>query len=297
MNSSATIVFSRAFRRTSFKVGFVIVAALVLIAALATYIAPYPHESLGYVDPEVQARGCQPPSAEHLLGTDEKGRDLLSRILVATRVALLQSVLVVGLSLAIGIIVGTLAAYYKGVIEVVLSYFTELFMSIPTIVVAMLFRMTLDFGLHVVVGALVTVWWAWYARIAYVYAKSVVEMDYVLLAKLSGVGSFKILTRHVIRNIMQPMIVQAVSDMGSALLEASSINFLGLGLPPGSPDWGVVLYDGIAAYGIEVVRRAPWLCLAPGFLILVTVLGFSLVADCLREELDPKLRKKWRLWF
>lgn len=295
--NATLLIFTRASRKTAFKLGIAIVSFLVVIAIVAPYIAPHPLEGYGYVGPHTLLRGCQPPSFNHILGTDHLGRDVLSRVLIATRTALLQVSLVISLSLLIGIIVGACVAYFKGAVEAVMNYFIELFMAIPTIVIALLLRMTTGFGLHVVVVSLVMVWWAWYARIASVYAKSIVEMDYVILAKLAGLTSIKILGRHVIRNMIQPMLVQAISDMGSALLEASAINFLGLGLPPGSPDWGVMLYEAVSNFGLELFRAAPWLGAIPGVLILVTTLGFSLVADSLREELDPRLRRRWRLWF
>ncbi|MEM4596481.1 MAG: ABC transporter permease [Desulfurococcaceae archaeon] len=290
-------IFTRARRRKAFKVGVAVVGVLTVIAVLAPYIAPYPLEGYGYVDERTLLRGCQPPSFAHPLGTDHMGRDVLSRVLLATRTALLQVSLVICLSLLIGITIGVLAAYFKGIVDAVLNYFIELFMAIPTIIVALLLRMSTGLGLHVVIVSLVLVWWAWYARIAYVYAKSIVEMEYVVLAKLTGLSSFRILGRHVIRNLLQPMLVQAISDMGSVLLEASAINFLGLGLPPGSPDWGVMLYEAVSNYAVELFRVAPWLGVTPGALILTTTLGFSLIADSLREELDPRLRRRWKLWF
>lgn len=286
-----------AWGKMTFKVGLLSICLLAVLALLSPYIVPYPHEGYGYTGPDVLARGCVPPSPKHPFGTDVLGRDILSRVLIASRTALLQVFLVIVISLSLGLAIGVCAAYFKGAIELVLNYLIELFMSIPTIVIALLFRMTMGFGLHVVVSSLALVWWAWYARIAYVYAKNVVEMDYVILAKLSGLNPIKILGRHVLSNIAQPMLVQAISDMGSVLLEASAINFLGLGLPPGSPDWGVMLYEAVSNFGVELFRTAPWLGIVPGLFILSTTLCFSLVADCLREELDPRLRRRWRLWF
>jgi ABC-type dipeptide/oligopeptide/nickel transport systems, permease components len=216
---------------------------------------------------------------------------------MASRSAIIQAFSVVFLSLIIGLIVGVLAAYFKGLVELVLNYLTELFMAIPSIVIALFFRLTLEAGFHVVIISLVTTWWAWYARITYVYAKGVVELDYVVLAKLSGLSSAKIIMRHVVGVIIQPILVQAISDLGSALLEASGINFMGLGLPPGYPDWGVILYEGISEMGIIAFTQAPWLVFYPGLFILLTTLGFTLLADPLREDLDPRLRRRWKLWF
>ncbi|MGC8982680.1 MAG: ABC transporter permease [Desulfurococcaceae archaeon] len=293
----AKLTLRKSLKKTRFRVGLVLVAALVVLAITAPYIAPYPLEGLGYVYPETLARRLQPPSLNHPFGTDLLGRDLFSRVLIATRTALVQVLVVAALSLLTGIFVGVIAAYFKGPLEMLLNYFVELFMSIPTIVIALLFRMVFGQGMHVVITSLVVVWWAWYARIAYVYAKSFVEMDYVILAKLSGLNPFRIIMRHVARNTLQPMLVQTTSDLGSILLEASAINFMGLGLPQGSPEWGVMVYEAVWGLGLELFKTAPWLGVFPGLFILVSALGFSLVADTLREEMDPRLRKKWRLWF
>lgn len=293
--------YSRIIRRNAkkvrFKVGLSITVVVVLLAILSPLISPYPLEGYGYIPADASKRKLLPPSPDYLFGTDILGRDLLSRVLIGTQTALAQSLCVVFTSLMIGMVVGVLAAYYKSFIEVVLNYFVELFMSVPSIIIALFLRLSVGQGLHIVILSLTLTWWAWYARICYVYSKSVVDMDYVILAKLSGLSSFKIIPRHVIRNVVQPMFVQAISDLGSALLEASAINFMGLGLPPGSPEWGVIIYEGIFNLGIELFTKAPWLGIFPGVFLLLTTLGFSLTADPLREDLDPRLRRRWRLWF
>jgi peptide/nickel transport system permease protein len=287
----------RNLRKYRFKIGLSITTAILVLSLISQYIAPYPREGLGYVPVGEESRRLLPPSPQYLFGTDTLGRDLFSRVIMASRSAIIQAFSVVFLSLIIGLIVGVLAAYFKGLVELVLNYLTELFMAIPSIVIALFFRLTLEAGFHVVIISLVTTWWAWYARITYVYAKGVVELDYVVLAKLSGLSSAKIIMRHVVGVIIQPILVQAISDLGSALLEASGINFMGLGLPPGYPDWGVILYEGISEMGIIAFTRAPWLVFYPGLFILLTTLGFTLLADPLREDLDPRLRRRWKLWF
>jgi len=287
----------RNLRKYRFKIGLSITVAILVLSLVSQYIAPYPREGLGYVPVGEESRRLLPPSPQYLFGTDTLGRDLFSRVIMASRSAIIQAFSVVFLSLIIGLIVGVLAAYFKGLVELVLNYLTELFMAIPSIVIALFFRLTLEAGFHVVIISLVTTWWAWYARITYVYAKGVVELDYVVLAKLSGLSPAKIIMRHVVGVIIQPILVQAISDLGSALLEASGINFMGLGLPPGYPDWGVILYEGISEMGIIAFTRAPWLVFHPGLFILLTTLGFTLLADPLREDLDPRLRRRWKLWF
>ena len=287
----------RCLKTTRFRIGLVMVGIIVFIALFAPFIALYPQEGYGYIPFEdISIRRLQPPSLKHPFGTDSLGRDLFSRVIIGTRLALIQSIGVISISLIIGTIVGASAAYFRGVVEKASNYLIELFMAIPAIIIALFLRMTIGQGLQVVVIALVLTWWAWYARISYVYAKSIVDMEYVTLARLSGLGHFTIITRHVLRNMIQPVLVQAVSDIGSALLEASAINFMGLGLEQGSPEWGIILYEAIF-WEPGAFIRAPLLAIIPGVFILVTTLGFSLVADPLRETLDPKLGKRWRLWF
>ncbi|WP_440059783.1 ABC transporter permease [Thermogladius sp. 4427co] len=283
----------RAWRkRLRFRIGIIIITAIIVMAISAPFIAPYPEEGWGLIPLNQTDRVGQPPSLSHLFGTDDKGRDLLSRVLIGASTALLQIVLVTGISLLIGLILGIVAAYYKGFIEHVLNYIIEVFLAMPAILLAAPLKMVFGPGLQVVVASMVLTWWAWYGRIAYVYARSITEMDYVTLSKLAYIPGYKIIYRHIIRNASPPVVVQAITDLGSVLLEASSINFLGFGLPPDSPDWGV-----IAQNGFYYILKMPWISLIPGFFILITALGFSMVGDSLREEIDPKLRRRWKLWF
>ncbi len=282
----------RYLRRTRFKVGLVITVVIFFLALAGPWIVPYPDEGEGYVPPEASQREKQPPSLKFLFGTDTRGRDLFSRVILGARSAVLQIITVISLSLVIGLVVGILAAYFRGIVETVLNYLVELFISIPAVIVALVLRLALGPGLLTIITSLVITWWSWYARVTYVYARSVMEMDYVTLARLSGLSPVKIMSRHVMRNVLTPVLVQAVTDMGSVLLEASTINFLGLGLPLNSPEWGVILLEGLG-----VLEIAPWISAYPGLFLLITALGFSLVGDTLREEMDPRLRRRWRLWF
>jgi len=285
--------FERAWRRSvRFKVGTFLSCFALVMAIIGPFVAPYPSEGRGQVPPSAAARAGRPPSLEFPMGTDHLGRDVLSRVLMGARLALAQTLTVVGISLAVGMAVGVLAAYYGGFVEAVLNYATEVFLALPAIVIALALRLAIGQGFQTLILSLVLAWWPWYARSSYVYARSVVEMDYVLLAKLAGVPSLTIILRHVVRNILQPVLVQAITDLGSVLLEASAINFLGLGLGPDEPDWGIIVQNGF-----RYVTSMPWVSFFPGLFILLTALGFSLVGDALREELDPRLRRRWRLWF
>ncbi|WFO74872.1 ABC transporter permease [Desulfurococcaceae archaeon MEX13E-LK6-19] len=286
-------LLARAWRkRIGFRIGLVLATIITFMAVFGPWIAPYPEEGWGIAKPETQLRGPQPPSIEHPFGTDILGRDLLSRILIGAGYALLQITLVVSISLVIGFVVGVTAAYYRGVIEKILNYFTEVFMAFPAIIIALALNTLVGRGLYVVIASLVITWWSWYARIAYVHARGIREMDYVVLAELAGVPSWKIVLRHIMPNTFTPVFVQAITDSGSVLLEAAAINFLGLGLPSDYPDWGVLVQNGF-----RYIYSYPWISLIPGAFILLAALGFSLLGDSLREELDPKLRRRWRLWF
>ncbi len=290
MKSLKELMIRAWHRRKTFRAGVLISLILVLMAILGPFIAPYPEEGWGI--PPLEERGAQPPSWDHLFGTDANGRDIFSRVLIGASIALLQVVIVVTASLLIGLLIGAVSAYYRGPAEKILNYFVEVFMAFPAIIVALALRSIIGRGLLVVLLSLIITWWSWYARIAYVYARSIREMEYVLLAELAGLPRWKILFRHIIPNTMTPVIVQAITDTGSVLLEAASINFLGLGLPADYPDWGVLVQNGF-----NYIYSYPWISLIPGFFILLTALGFSLVGDTLREELDPRLRRRWKLWF
>ncbi|MEM4528099.1 MAG: ABC transporter permease [Desulfurococcaceae archaeon] len=285
-------IFSKAWNKLKFKVGISIVLLMFTLSLIGPFIVPFPHEGYGYVPENAFQRTLKPPSYPFIFGTDTRGRDLFSRVVLGARSAFLQVFTVISISLVIGLFAGILAAYLKGVVEVLINYLIELFMGLPAIIMALALRLTMGQGIVVVIVSLILTWWSWYARITYVYARAITEMEYVVLARLSGVNPFKIITRHVLRNAFPPVFVQSITDVGSVLLEASAINFLGLGMPLDSPEWGVIMYEGI-----RFIERAPWISLFPGLFLLISAIGFGLVGDCLREEIDPRLRRKWRLWF
>ncbi len=282
----------RQVRGLKFGAGLTVVLVMLALSLTCDFIAPYPEEGRGIAPPDARDRILLPPSTDHLFGTDSMGRDLFSRVVMGTRSALMQILIVISASLAVGLFVAVLSAYFRGVVEMVVSYLTELFMSVPAIVLALAFAIAVGRGLITVISSLVITWWSWYARITHIYARGVVEMDYVTLSRLSGLSPLKIVWRHVLRNVYPPVLVQAITDMGSVLLEATAINFLSLGVPINSPEWGVIMYEGK-----DVLVTAPWVTIFPGLFLLVTALGFSLLGDSLRESLDPRLRRKWRLWF
>lgn len=264
--------------------GLIIVTAFVVMGLLAPYITPYPEDAWGLTY-NIEKRYL-PPSLEHPFGTDEMGRDVFSRVILGARFSLLISVGVVGLALLIGIPIGLVAGYLGGRAGTLLMRITDMFLAFPPLLLAIALAATLGRGLVNVIIALAISWWPWYSRLVYVQVNSIKNLPYVDAAKIIGLSPFKIMVRHVLPNALTPVTVQAALDMGSAILEAAGLSFLGVGVKPPTPEWGLLVSEGWASINI-----AWWSSLFPGLAILVTVIGFNLLADAVREAMDPRLRK------
>ena len=264
--------------------GLVIVTIFIILGILAPYITPYPEDAWGLTY-NIDKRYL-PPSLEHPFGTDEMGRDVLSRVILGARFSLLISVGVVGLALLIGIPIGLVAGYLGGRAGTLLMRVTDMFLAFPPLLLAIALAATLGRGLINVIIALAISWWPWYSRLIYVQVNSIKNLPYVDAAKIIGLSPIKIMVRHVLPNALTPVTVQAALDMGSAILEAAGLSFLGVGVKPPTPEWGLLVSEGWASINI-----AWWSSLFPGLAILVTVIGFNLLADAVREAMDPRLRK------
>jgi peptide/nickel transport system permease protein len=230
----------------------------------------------------VTARG-QGPGAAHLLGTDELGRDVLSRVIMGTRPALTISVMVVAVAMAIGIPIGALAGYKGGWIDAVMTRIIELFQAFPPLLLAMVIvalegPSLLNAGL-----ALAVSWWPWYARLVRAEAMALRNRPFVEAARSMGVPTRTILRRHIVRNSLGPILVQATVDVGSVILAAGGLAFLGLGARPPAPDWGLMVAEGRV-----VIFDQWWISTFPGLAIFIAVLGFNLLGDGLRDLLDPR---------
>ncbi len=259
--------------------GGVIVLALVFIAVIAPLIAPYsPTEKVG--------RRADPPSSEFWLGNDEIGRDVLSRLLYGTRVALIVGVGAMSIALTIGVTIGATAGYFGGKVDLALSRLVDTLMAFPLLVLlitlAALFSPSL---LNVVIVIGVTVW-ASYARVVRADVLSLRERDFVVSARAIGVGNARIIIRHMLPNVLGPIIVLASLDVGSIIILESALSFLGLGIQPPTPSWG-----GMLSAGRSLMRNAPHIAVAPGVAITITVLAFNLLGDGLRDALDPRQRE------
>lgn len=260
-----------------------IVATFIIIGVIAPYIVPYPADAWGYTYNR-EARFL-PPSLKHPFGTDEMGRDVFSRIILGTRFSLVIALGVVSISLLIGTIVGLTAGYFGGSIGMVLMRLADAFLSFPPLLLAIAFAATLGRGLINLIIALALSWWPWYARLIYVQVNSVKNLPFVEAAKIMGINPVKIMFKHILPNSLTPIIVQAALDMGSAILEAAALSFLGIGVPPPLPEWGLLV-----SQGWTLINRAWWISTFPGLAIVITVVGFNLLADTFQEIMDPRLR-------
>ena len=261
-------------------VGLILVIGLIVIAILAPWLAPYPDQGRGAAN-VVDAN--LPPSLTHPFGTDDLGRDMLSRILMGARPALLISVSVVAAAAAIGVPLGAIAGYRGGWFDSVLMRVTEIFQSFPPLLLAMVVVALLGPDLKNAALALVVSWWPWYARLVRAEAKSLRERPFVAAAEAIGVPTWTILRRHIMKNSLTPVLVQATVDVGTVVLAAGSLAFIGLGAQPPAPDWGLMVAEGRSQ-----IFTSWWVSTFAGLAIFVTVLAFNLLGDSLRDILDPR---------
>ncbi|MGM7668275.1 ABC transporter permease [Microbacterium sp. A93] len=264
--------------------GLAIVVLVIVLAFFGQWIAPYPEQGLGQTN--VETRNFA-PSVAHLFGTDQLGRDILSRVILGARPALSISVAVVAIAAVIGIPLGAIAGYYGGWLDNVLMRVTEVFQAFPPLLLAMVMVALLGPSLFNAGLALAICWWPWYARLVRAEARSLRERPYVEAARAIGVPTWRILTRHILRNCMTPVIVQGTVDVGAIVLAAGSLAFLGLGAQPPTPDWGLMVAEGRGQ-----IFTNWWISTFPGLGIFLTVLGFNLIGDALRDLLDPRQVKR-----
>lgn len=276
----------------AFKVACISIVLIVVLAILGPSIAPYPRQGLGV---EVnRERALLPPSPEHIFGTDSYGRDILSRILFALRRALYSSIFVVFLSLALGIFIGSFAALSPRYVEFGISYIIELLLALPSVLVAALLAIVIGGTTISVITALVVTWFPWYARVAYLQARSLRELDFVKIPLYYGLSRAYVVIRHIMPNIVAPMLIEALSDMGSVVLEISTITFLfGIGIASiEEADLGMMI-----SFGLRDLTRAPWAFLFPALFLALIAISFTVFGEAIYEQYHPVLKKRWWLWF
>jgi peptide/nickel transport system permease protein len=271
---------SRFFQNKLAILGGIFTLLLILMAVLAPVVAPYNPSEQDY------AKFLQSPNAENLLGTDELGRDILSRIIYGARVSIQAGIISVGIALAIGIPIGLFSGYYRGVLdEYVVMRFTDALLSFPPLVLALSLAAVLGAGLQNAMIAIGIIFTPNFIRLVRGEVLSQREREYVTAAKASGISDLKIIFRHILPNCMPPILVQATLAIAAAIISEASLSYLGLGTQPPTPSWGAMLSMGQGYLG-----DAPWISLFPGLFIFLTVLSINLFGDGLRDALDPKLK-------
>jgi peptide/nickel transport system permease protein len=264
--------------------GFVLVGIFVLLAIFAPLVAP--HGPRAVVAPLTDAFAR--PSGDHLLGLDQQSRDELSRIIYGARFSLVVGVISVAVGLSIGLVLGALAGYLGGIVESVIMRLMDVMLSIPSLLLAVGIVAVLQPGFFQIMIAVGVAQIPIFARLLRGSVLAQKENDFVLAARSVGVPRRQILAAHILPNAISPVIVQGTLAMATAIIDVAGLGFLGLGPPdPGTPEWGTMLSD-VNRY----FQSGPHLALAPGFAIVISVLGFNLIGDALREALDPKLRSR-----
>jgi peptide/nickel transport system permease protein len=269
----------RSFARNRLAMlGLLLVLALMLVAALADWLAPYSP----YVGDLLSTR-LLPPSATHWFGTDDQGRDILSRVIHGTRITLYVVALVAVLAAPIGLVVGTVAGYAGGWLDALLMRITDIFLAFPRLILALAFVAALGPGIENAVIAIAITSWPPYARIARAETLTIRQADYIAAVQLLGASPWRIVLRHIMPLCVSSVIVRVTLDMAGIILTAAGLGFLGLGAQPPTPEWGALI-----ANGRLYVLDQWWVAAAPGAAIFVVSLAFNLIGDGLRDALDPK---------
>jgi peptide/nickel transport system permease protein len=261
--------------------GLLIVVALVLVAIFADRLAPYSP----YIG-DLRATRLLPPSAAHWFGTDDQGRDILSRVIFGTRITLVVVVLVALLAAPIGLAVGTVAGYAGGLVDATLMRITDIFLAFPRLILALAFVAALGPGIENAVIAIAITSWPPYARIARAETLTIRQTEYIAAVQLIGASPWRIVLRHIMPLCVSSVIVRVTLDMAGIILTAAGLGFLGLGAQPPTPEWGAMI-----ANGRLYVLDQWWVAAAPGAAIFVVSLAFNLLGDGLRDALDPKIAK------
>ncbi|MFQ6075966.1 MAG: ABC transporter permease [Candidatus Bathyarchaeia archaeon] len=259
--------------------GFIIVSSMIILAAIGPFLALH--------DPVKQdlIKSLQPPNREFLLGTDKFGRDILSRILHGSRISLAMGLIPIGIGLLFGLLLGLFSGYYGGVLDQVVMRFMDLLLSFPYFLLALLIVATLGPGLENAMIAIGIGLIPSYARLTRGSVLSVKEEYFVMAAKAVGGGDIRIMFRHILPNLLTPLVVFSTLKMAESILAAAALSFIGLGAQPPTPEWGLMLNAAR-----DYIFAAPHAVIYPGFAIVITVLGFNLLGDGLRDILDPRYR-------
>ena len=275
--------YARAYARSAASMaGLVIVAVFVLVSAIGPWIVPYPEDARGAVHLD---RKLQPPSTTHWFGTDEVGNDVYTRVILGARVSLQIGLIITVVAAVLGVPLGIVAGHVGGRLGETIMRVTDVFLSVPALVLALAVVGALGPGILNAMIALSLVWWPGYVRLVQAKTLALGQETFVEAARASGSGRLRIVLVHLLPNCVSPIVVKASMDMGAAILAAASLGFIGLGAQPPYPEWGAMI-----SHGRNYLPTWWWYSAFPGLAIYFTVLGLNLVGDGLRDLLDPKSR-------
>lgn len=260
--------------------GLFLVVALILIALCAKLIAPYDPIQIYLKE------SLRPPSLKHLMGTDVLGRDIFSRIIYGARASLIIGVVATSISLVIGVLIGAISGFYGGWLDSILMRVTDVFFAFPFFLLAIAIMTFLGPSFINIFIALGVVGWTNYARLVRGQVMSVKESDYVEAAHAVGAKNARIIWKHIMPNTLAPIIVYTTMNVGGVILAEAGLSFLGIGVQPPSPSWGLMLSEAS-----NFIFNAPWMVIWPGVAIFLTVLGYNLLGDGLRDALDPRMKQ------
>ncbi len=262
-------------------VGFIMVASVILVALFADVIAPYPFD-MAHPQDILKA-----PCGQYLFGTDNMGRDLFSRIIYGTRIALQVALVGAGLQLVVGTVVGLICGYFGGWIDKALMFIADLTYAIPGMVMALAVVTVLGSSLMNAIIAIAVVNWAAYARVVRAKAMSIKNQAFIETGIAFGESAAAIMFRYILPNIVPVLIVTVSMQLPGTIMSTTTLSFLGVGSQPPSPDWGLLVSESI-----NFISRGPWMCIFPGLALVYTVVGFNILGEGLRDLLDPKMKSQ-----
>ena len=269
--------------RTTLKLGFflILVAGLLFVACFGQYIVPY--------DPYAQdlSNALQPPSGSHLLGTDRYGRDLFSRIIIGAQTTIFSALALVAGITIVGTVIGVICGYVGGWIDSLIMRISDIFLAFPEMVFAIAIAGVLNGGIWSAAIAVGLIAWPRYARVARSQVLAMKNHQYMNAAKLMGTRWYKVILKHIMPNILGPIVVTAALDVGAMIMNLAGLSYLGLGVVPPMPEWGSMMSEGRS-----MLQTSPWIVLAPGLAIFITVIIFNLLGDTVRDILDPKQTRR-----
>lgn len=273
--------FKSCWKNVNFMIGIIMLLSVVFVAVFAEQVAPYAYDEGNPLEK------FSPPSAEHLLGTDYMGRDQLSRIIYGARITLKVALLGGSIQLALGVIVGLFCGFYGGIVDRIMLFFADLTWCVPGTVMALAVVTVLGTNLTNAIIAIAMVNWASMARTVRAKTMSLKNMAFIETGVAFGESNLSLMFRYILPNIVPALIVMVSMALPGTIMSTTTLSFLGVGSQPPSPDWGLMVSDGI-----KYITKAPWLAFYPGLALVYTVLSFTILGEGLRDLLDPRMKSQ-----